>query len=54
MARLSSSWWQHSVSELALADTFPLNIDFVLDLPEELRDLFNDWSQRNGFVPTDA
>jgi hypothetical protein len=33
---------------------YPLNIDFVLDLPEELRDLFNDWAQRNGFSPTNA
>jgi hypothetical protein len=33
---------------------YPLNIDFVLDLPEELRDLFNDWAQSNGFSPTNA
>lgn len=37
-----------------LADAYPLNIDFVLDLPEELRDLFNDWAQRNGFDPVHA
>lgn len=37
-----------------LADAYPLNIDFVLDLPEELRDLFNDWAQRNGFDPMNA
>jgi hypothetical protein len=34
-----------------LADDYPLNIDFVLALPSELRDLFNDWAQRNSFVP---
>lgn len=34
-----------------LADTYPLDIDFVLDLPEELRDLFNDWAKVAGYVP---
>jgi len=28
-----------------LPDAYPLNTDFVLDLPDELRDLFNDWAQ---------
>lgn len=37
-----------------LADAYPLNIDFVLDLPEELRDLFGDWAQQNGFDPMNA
>ncbi len=34
-----------------LADAYPLDIDFVLNLPEELRDLFNDWTRRNAFDP---
>ncbi len=37
-----------------LADAYPLNLDFVLDLPEELRDLFNDWAKKNEFDPTSA
>lgn len=37
-----------------LPDAYPLNIDFVLELPEELRDLFNDWAQRNLFDPLTA
>ena len=37
-----------------LADAYPLGIDFVLELPGELRDLFNDWAQRNEFDPMDA
>lgn len=35
-----------------LADAYPLDIDFVLGLTDELRDLFNDWAQRNKFDPT--
>ena len=35
-----------------LADAYPLDLDFVLDLPEELRDLFHDWAGRSGFDPT--
>lgn len=34
-----------------LSDAYPLDIDFVLDLPEELRDLFNDWAQEASYVP---
>lgn len=34
-----------------LTDAYPLDIDFVLDLPEELRDLFNDWAQAAGYEP---
>ena len=37
-----------------LADSYPLDIDFVLDLPEELRDLFNDWAHAAGYVPPNA
>ena len=37
-----------------LADAYPLNVDFVLDLPEELRELFDDWAQCNGFIPLNA
>jgi len=36
---------------LFLADTYPLDIDFVLDLPHELRDHFNAWAERNSFDP---
>ena len=35
-----------------LADAYPLDLDFVLDLPEELRELFHDWAGRGGFDPT--
>ncbi len=35
-----------------LADSYPLDIDFVLDLPEELRELFNDWAKEAGYVPS--
>jgi hypothetical protein len=34
-----------------LADTYPLDIDFVLELPAELRDLFHEWAKENGFDP---
>ena len=34
-----------------LADAYPLNVDFVLDLPQELRDLFNEWAQEAGYEP---
>ena len=34
-----------------LKDAYPLDSDFVLDLPEELRDLFNDWAQAAGSEP---
>ena len=34
-----------------LADTYPLDIDFVLELPSELRDLFHGWATENGFDP---
>ncbi len=32
--------------------SYPLNIDFVLDLPEELRTLFDAWAYSHGFVPS--
>ncbi|MFT3666531.1 GSU2403 family nucleotidyltransferase fold protein [Piscinibacter sp.] len=35
-----------------LADTYPLDIDFVLELPAELRDLFDAWARAGGFDPT--
>jgi hypothetical protein len=38
-------------SAVFLTDVYPLDIDFVLDLPEELRDLFNDWAQGAEYVP---
>ena len=34
-----------------LTDAYPLDVDFVLDLPVELRDLFNDWVQGAGYDP---
>lgn len=34
-----------------LADTYPMDIDFVLELPEELRELFNQWAQSRDFDP---
>jgi hypothetical protein len=34
-----------------LTDAYPLDIDFVLDLPEELRELFNEWAQGAGYGP---
>ena len=34
-----------------LEDAYPLDIGFVLDLPEELRELFNDWAQGAGYEP---
>lgn len=32
-----------------LADSYPLDVDFVLELPEELRDLFNGWAHDSGY-----
>ena len=31
--------------------SYPLDIDFVLDLPDELRSLFDTWASSRGFVP---
>lgn len=36
-----------------LHDTHPLNIDFVLAMPEELRPHFNAWCETRHFVPQD-
>lgn len=36
-----------------LHDSHPLNIDFVLALPEELRPHFNTWCESRHFVPQD-
>ena len=35
-----------------LRDSYPLDLDFVLDLPPELRDLFTAWAEQSGFDPT--
>jgi hypothetical protein len=35
-----------------LAQAYPLDIDFVLELPAELRDLFSAWAQSSGFDPS--
>lgn len=34
-----------------MQSAYPMNIDFVLELPEELVDVFNGWAERNKFVP---
>jgi Nucleotidyltransferase len=34
-----------------LADSYPIDTDFVLELPAELRDLFNEWAQASEFDP---
>ena len=36
-----------------LADSHPLNIDFVLSPPEELQPHFNAWCESRHFVPQD-
>ncbi len=36
-----------------LSDSHPLNIDFVLSLPEELQSHFNAWCESRHFVPQD-
>lgn len=35
-----------------LADTYPLDLDFVFELPPELRDLFDGWATERGYDPT--
>ena len=35
-----------------LRDSYPLDLDFVLELPPELRDLFNEWAESSGLDPT--
>jgi hypothetical protein len=35
-----------------LMDRYPMDLDFVLELPPELRDLFTAWAQQAGFDPT--
>jgi hypothetical protein len=35
-----------------LGDSYPLDIDFVMDLPSELRDVFHAWATERGFDPT--
>lgn len=37
-----------------LADSYPLDIDFVLELPEELRNFFNAWAKEAEYVPTNS
>jgi hypothetical protein len=34
-----------------LADSYPIDLDFVLELPAELRDLFTQWAEANGYDP---
>ena len=35
-----------------LKESYPMDLDFVLELPPELRDLFAAWAQQSGFDPT--
>jgi hypothetical protein len=35
-----------------LADTHPLDLDFVMGLPEELQGFFNAWAASRGFDPS--
>lgn len=35
------------------ADTYPMDLDFVFDLPPELRDIFSTWAEANNFDPND-
>ena len=35
-----------------LRDSYPMDLDFVLELPKELRDLFTAWAEQSGFDPT--
>ena len=35
-----------------LQDTYPMDIDFVLELPDELRELFDPWAKDCGHDPT--
>jgi len=36
-----------------LADSYPMDLDFVFDLPAELRDIFTAWAETNEFDPND-
>lgn len=36
-----------------LEDTYPMDLDFVFDLPPELRDIFSAWAEDNKFDPND-
>ncbi len=36
-----------------LADSYPMDLDFVFDLPAELRDIFTAWAETNDFDPND-
>ena len=35
-----------------LRDSYPMDLDFVLELPPELRDLYTAWAEQSGFDPT--
>ena len=41
------------VTRFFLSDSHPLNIDFVLSLPEELQPHFNAWCESRHSVPQD-
>jgi hypothetical protein len=34
-----------------LKNSHPLDLDFVMDLPEELRPYFNAWANSRNFIP---
>ena len=37
-----------------LSDIYPLDIDFVCDLPPELQPIFNEWCRTRAFIPADG
>jgi hypothetical protein len=41
-------------TRFSMSDSHPLNIDFVLSLPEELQPYFNAWCESRHFVPQDT
>lgn len=36
---------------LRLQDAYPMDVDFVMDLPQELREVFDAWARDNAFTP---
>ena len=34
-----------------MADAYPINVDFLFELPDELRPIFDNWCAEAGFVP---
>jgi hypothetical protein len=40
----------HAVAE-RMQTSYPMDTNFVMDLPEELLPIFNEWASKNNFVP---